>query len=365
MRTLTWHALLGVVGVVAGLGLATGCNRNARGTEGGGGGADDGGGEVATEQGPPAGWPRVLVVGPGTEPALYLGPEENSPAFGYVNPGVRIRLESGVRGNRVEALVAGGLPTKGWIPVDRIAAYAQQRGRVEGTPFYLGPNDLVNVLGPASEAGQMRVAVRPWLGGATFLDARVGTFPADRLADRPIDASSVEQPTPGECYRLPAGQTVPVYDRPNGQAVASLPAQDPPVTVVVLRERAPWYGVRAGYGPFVVGYVQGQLTPCGGARPEPAPMVPASSGEVPYWMTQETGTLHRVASGTRVRFNGRTIARLRQDGWAREIGRQGDQVDVFLAVDGDLAVRGLVPASALTPVEGQPASAPPPDELAE
>ncbi len=366
MRSLTWHGT--VLALLVALSLA-GCNRNAQ--AGGGGGDDEGGGEATAEEGPPQGWPRVLVVGPGTEPALYFGPEENAPAFGYVNAGVRIRLESGVRNGRVEALVAGPLPTKGWLPIDRIAAYAQQRGRVEGTPFYLGPNDFVNVLGPSGEPGQMRVSVRPWLGGGTFLDPRVGTFPADRLADQPVDEGTVEQPTEGQCYRLPAGQTVPLFERPGGQAVANLPAQDPPLTVVVLRERAPWYGVRAGYGPYLVGYVQGALTPCEGPQPEPQPMTP-SGGEMPYWMTQESGTLYRVASGTRVGFNGRTIARLRQQGWAREIARQPDgQVDVFLAVDDDVAVRGLVPADSLTPVEGQapaPAAAPaapPPDELAE
>lgn len=365
MRSLTWHGAPGTLALLAALALVgAGCRPN-RGAADTAQAQDEGSGAEATAEGPPEGWPRVLVVGPGTEPALYFGPEQNAPAFGYVNPGVRIRLESGVRNGRVQALLAGALPTKGWIPVDRLAAYAQRRGRVEGTPFYLGPNDLVNVLGPAPEEGQMRIAVRPWLGGGTFLDARVGTFPAEHLADRPVDEATAEQPTPGECYRLPAGQTVPVYDRPNGQPVASLPAQDPPLTVIVLRDRAPWYGVRAGYGPYIVGYVQAQLTPCGGPQPEPAPMTPTGTGDVPYWMTQESGTLHRVAAGTRVRFNGRTIARLRRDGWARELGRQaGDQVDVFIAVDDDVAVRGLVPASALTPMlEGavvSPSPAPPP-----
>lgn len=304
----------------------------------------------------------MLVIGPGTGPALYTGPEDDAAAFGYLNPGVRVRLESGVQNGRVQALVAGPLPTKGWIPAGRLAAYAQRRGRVDGTPFYLGPNDLVNVLGPSAEEGRMRIAVRPWLGGSTFLDAQVGTFPADRLGDRPVDPATVEAPTEGRCYRLPEGQTVPVYDRPGGQAVVSLPPQDPPGTVVVLRERAPWYGIRAGYGPYVVGYVQVPLTPCDGPRPAPEPMVP-SGGERPYWMTLQAGNLHRVAAGTRVTFGRdpdgrpRVVARLREQGWAREIGRQDDgTVDAFIAVNDDVALRGLVPASALTLVEAQTAA---------
>lgn len=345
--------------------LLGGCARGT-GEEGAGGGASAGGEQASA--GPPADWPRVLVVGPpANEPALYLGAAEDAPAFGYVNPGVRVRLESAPQSGRIEALVAGPLPTKGWLPLTRVAAIAQQRGRVEGTPFYLGPNDYVNVLGPDGQ-GRMRVAVRPWLGGGTFLDPRVGTFPADQLGDRPVDPATVEQPTEGTCYRLPPGQTVPIFDRPGGQPVASLPPQDPPATVVVLRERAPWYGVRAGYGPYIVGYVQAPLTPCGGPRPAATPMVPPSGGGMPYWMTQEHGPLYRVAAGTRVTFGGQTIARLRDQGWAREIGREGDQVDVFVAVNDDVALRGLVPASALTLVESGPAAAPPapvPDELSE
>lgn len=308
------------------------------------------GGE-AQSSGPPQGWPRVLVVGPGTGPGLYFGPEDDAPAFGYVNPGTRIRLESGVRNGRIEVLVAGPMATKGWIPADRVAAYVQRRGRLTGTPFYLGPNDLVAVVGPA-EGGQVRVAARPWLGGGTFLgQPEVGTFPADAIAADRVDPASAEAPTPGDCYRLP-GQDVQIFDRPGGRAVATLPAADPPHTVVVLRARDPWYGIRAGYGPYIVGYVQGPLTACEGARPEPAPMVPPSNGEVPYWMARENGPLHRIESGTRVRFNGRSIARLRRDGWARELGRQeGDLVDVFVAIDDSVALRGLVPEDALTLLE--------------
>jgi hypothetical protein len=323
---------------------------------------EQGGGEEAPVTALPDGWTRVLVIGPGTGPGLYFAPEERAPAFGYLNPGVRIRLESGSSNNRMEALVAGPMATKGWVPADRISAYVQRRGRVEGTPYYVGPNDFATVLGPAEQAGQMRVAVRPWLGGGTFLDARTGTFATDGLADRTVDLANAEAPTPGDCYRVPAGQTVAVYDRPGGQEVAQLPASDPGHALVVLRAREPWYGVRAGYGPYVVGYVQGPLTACDGPRPEPQPMVQRSAeGQMPYWMTQESGALHRVASGTRVRFNGRTVARLRQDGWARELGREeNDLVDVFVAIDDTVALRGLVPASSLTLVEGTPGQAPAP-----
>lgn len=368
-RSASWCSILGILLALLAL-LAPGCNRDRNGAS-----DDDSAGGEESEAPLPSGWPQVLVVGPGTGPALYVSSAPDAAAYGYVNPGVRVRLESAPQNGRVKALLAGPLPTRGWIPADRIAAYVQQRGRVEGTPFYVGPNDFVNVLGPAEAEGQMRIAVRPWLGGATFLDAQVGTFPTAQLAGRQVDAANAEQPTEGQCYRLPPGQTVPVYERPGAEPVAQLPAQDPPLTVVVLRDRSPWYGIRAGYGPYVVGYVQAQLTPCEGARPAPAPLIPTSGGEVPYWITQEPGNLYRVAANTSVTFNDRTIARLRQDGWARELDRRaGERVDVFVAVNDDVALRGLVPASALTLVESgerpsgtpaapaQPAAPPPPDE---
>lgn len=372
MRSGSSRAVWGLLLLSASLlAFTPGCKRrtNGAGTE-----ATGAGGEQAGQAPPPTGdLPRVLTIGPGAGPALHSGPAPNAAAFGYLNPGVRVRVESAVQSGRVEVLVAGPLPTKGWVPTERLAAYVQQRGRVDGTPFYVGPNDLVTVLGPAAEAGKMRIAVRPWLGGpmtdpSNFLEARVGTFDTELLADRPVDLASVEGPSEGRCFRLPAGQSVPVYERPSGEPIVTLPAQDPPATVVVLRERAPWYGIRAGYGPYLVGYVQAPLTPCEGPRPPPVPMVPPPSGEVPSWMAQERGNLYRVAAGTRVMFGRdaegrpRTIARLREQGWARELRRQeGDQIDAFIAVNEDVALRGLVPQSALTLVEaGQPAPAPAP-----
>lgn len=345
--------------------LAPGCQRRA--AETGQPEESSAGDEHAAPSAPPSDLPRVLVIGPGGGPALFLDSGPEAPAFGYLNPGVRVRLESGIENGRVQVLVAGPLPTKGWVPADRLAAYAQSRGRVEGTPYYLGPNDLVTVLGASADEGRMRIAVRPWMGGQEFLEARIGTFDAELLDDRPVDASTVEGPTEGRCYRLPAGQSVSLYDRPGGQPVLTLPARTPPATVVVLRERAPWYGIRAGYGPYAVGYVQAPLTPCEGMRPPPEPMVPTSEGDAPYWMEQESGNLYRVASGTRVTFGRnpdgtpRTIARLRQEGWAREVRRQeGGLIDAFIAVNDDVAIRGLIPETALTLVSAAEPSAPPP-----
>jgi len=293
-----------------------------------------------------------LVIGPGSGPALYLGHEENAPAVGYLNPGVRVRLESSMVNGRVEVLVGGALATKAWVPLQRVGAYTQSRGRITGTRAYVGPGDFVGILGPAAEAGQMRVEVRPWLGGGNFIGPFVGTFATDQLADTPPEGE-VEGVSSGECFRMAAGATLTVTESPTGDAITNLPALDPPLAVTVLRQRNDLFGVRAGYGPYLTGYVRGSLEACGGEMPEPEPAAGTSASEQPYWMSQERGPLHRIASGTRVRFHGRTIARLRAEGWARELGRQdGGLVDVFIAVNDDVAIRGLVRERSLTLVEG-------------
>jgi len=373
IRLAGWVRTYGLLGLALTLGVA-GCRR---------GGADvdiqedstTGGGATqaaAEEPGPPpADWPRVLVTGPGSGPALYLGHSEEAPAIGYLNPGVRVRLESSLTNGRVEVLVGGSLAVKAWVPLQRVGLYTQQRGRIEGTRAYVGPGDFVGLLGPGEEPGHMRVEVRPWMGGGNFLGPFVGTYAADQLGDEP-PAGDVEGVTPGECFTLPAGETITLTERPQGEAVANLPALDPPLSVVVLRQRNDLFGVRAGYGPYLTGYVQGGLTPCEGELPAPEPAAVAGEGGRPYWMSQERGPLHRVAAGTRVGFHGRTIARLRSEGWARELGRQENGlVDVFVAVDDNVAIRGLVREGDLTLVEGQPTAPTPepepeeelPDEL--
>lgn len=341
--------------------LSAGCRRGQAG-QGGGDEGTAGGAVVADVQPgpPPADWPRVLVIGPGSGPAIYLGHAEDAPAVGYLNPGTRVRLESNVVNGRVEVLVGGALATKGWVPLPRVGAYTQQRGRVEGTRAYVGAGDFVGILGAAETAGQMRVEVRPWLGGGNFIGPFVGAFPADQLADRRPEGE-IEPLTPGECYRLPPGQTMTIDATAQGEPITTLPALDPPLAVTVLRARNDLFGVRAGYGPYITGYIRGALQRCEGEMPAPDPMVPPSEGDRPVWMQLEDGPLHRVASGARVRFHGRTIARLRAEGWARELGRQeGGLVDVFIAVDDAVAIRGLVREGDLTLVEGAPT--PPPEE---
>ena len=70
-------------------------------------------------------------------------------------------------------------------------------------------------------------------------------------------------------------------------------------------------------------------------------------------MEEADRPLHRVPSGTRVRFSDRTMGILEVEGWAREMNRYEDtgEADVFIATDDDVALRGMVPIDALLPSE--------------
>jgi hypothetical protein len=234
------------------------------------------------------------------------------------------------------------------MPLGRVGAYVTRRGRIDGTPTYVGVGDLVSIVGREQD-GSFRIEVSPWLGRADNdrLGPWSGILPADWLSDVRPERSGTGL-NPGENRRLPAGQEVPVYDRPNGRVIARIPAADPPYTVVVLRTRNDWHGIRAGVGPYLVGYVRGDLEPADG--PPTATWAPPAAREdgIPHRIADDEGTLRRVRAGTRVFFLDRVIARLRDDGWARELSRTADgRVDVYVAADDASAVRGLVRPSDL------------------
>lgn len=295
---------------------------------------------TALRRPPPPEWPRVLVAAPGTGPALYLGPASSDPALGYLEPGVRVRLDSAPIQGRVEVLVGGDLPARGWVPLARLGQHVGTRGRIGDTVAYVAPNDVVGFVEPLGAEG-FRVAARVPLRGGEVLGPFLGELPAAQLSDRPFEGD-LPGLTPGDCYRLPPDQDVALYAEIGDEPALALPALDPPLEVTVLRRQAEWYGVRAGYGPYVTGYLRGDLTPC-----EEDPVDPED--ELPVWMSRESGPLFRVAAGTRVAFNARTIARLRTGGWARALASTDTPlVDVFVAVDDSMALRGLVPQGALT-----------------
>lgn len=350
--------VLGAVSALTGLsgcGGAGAANRAsaAAGTGGGAGGAS------ACSGGAPAGWPSVLVARGGNDPALFAGPDDNAPAFGYLSEGVRLRVDCPPSNGRVAVTVGGALVVHGWVPLSRTMVYAAQRGRIDGTPVFLGENDPIGLTSAESD-GTFRVDLRPRLGreGAGDLGPFSGSVSADLLRDRPSFDGVDPGLSAGEPMRLPAGTAVRVFDRPNGEVIATLPVLDPPLTVVVIRSRDGWNGVRVGVGPYLVGYIEGTLEPSTmealGTRPG-APDNGVEEGAMPGRIAREDdGTLVRIAAGTEVFFYGEDVGRARGQAWGREFSRDGDDVDVYLAVDDGVALRGIVPAASVTPVrEGE------------
>lgn len=345
-RAALWTALACTL-ALAGCGA-----RGASSTEPSGGG--DGSGDEASA---PAGWPGVLIARAGDGPSLYAGSDEGAPAFGYLSEGVRLRLDSPPTNGRFLVTVGGSIVVHAWVPISRMMAYTSTRGRIDGTPIFLGANDPVGLVA-AGPDGTVQVELRARLGraGAEDIGPFTGSIPLAWLIDRPA-AEGDDGLDAGTPLRLPAGASVSLYDRPNGSVIVTLPVLDPPLTVVSLRERNGWHGVRVGVGPFLVGYVRADLEPSSldalGTRPAPA-AVPAGEGTPARIAMEEDGTLVRIESGTRVRFYGEEVGRLRARGWGRELARDGGEVDAFIAVDDGVALRGIVPADAVSavPVEG-------------
>jgi len=339
--------------------LAIGCGGRGGGAATTSGSSGGSGGVAAATEGPPPGWPGVLVVGPGQGPALYAGGEDGAPPFGYVTEGVRVRVNGAPVNGRLPVTVGGQMVVHGYVPLSRLLAYVNQRGRIEGTPAYLGANDPIGIVSQSSD-GSFRVEIRPRLGreGAPDLGPYIGSVPGDWLVDHP-EADGDSGLSAGEFRRVPGGAEVPVYDRPGGAVIARLPALDPPLTVVVIRTQSGWNGVRIGVGPFLIGYIQGDLEASSadqlGTRGAPE-RTAVEAGHMPERIAVEEGALFRVQSGTWVRFYGEQVARLRADGWAREMSRTSgsEDIDVYVAVDDGCAVRGVVPSASLTRVtEGE------------
>lgn len=349
------------MGLISGA-LVLGCGGGAANSGSGGGGGSSGGssgggtgGATACSGGAPAGWPGVLIARGGTDPALYAGPDDSAPAFGYLSEGVRLRVDCPPNNGRVAVTVGGSMVVHGWVPITRTMVYAAQRARIDGTPVYLGENDPIGLMAAESD-GSFRVDLRVRLGreGAADIGPFSGIVAADMLRDRPSFEGVDPGLNAGEPMRLPAATAVQVFDRPNGAVIATLPVLDPPLTVVVMRSRDEWHGVRIGVGPYLVGYVQGTLEASTmeavGTRPG-AISYDVADGEMPGRIAREDdGTLVRVAAGTEIFFYGEDVGRVRGSAWGREFSRQDDEVDVYIAVDDGVAIRGIVPADAVTPV---------------
>lgn len=294
-------------------------------------------------------WPRSFVTAPGEGPALYLTPDANSPAIGYVDENVAFDAAGAPQNGRIRVRIRGGVTVVAWLAADRMGMIAQRRSKVRGTPAYVGPGDLVQYVAPGENA---QVRVLPVLGcePACELESYEGSYPSIGLAATAPGADA-EAPNPGVAKVLPSGLPLPLYDRPGGQVVATLPAVEPPLVVEQLVERNGWFGIRAGTGPYLIGYTDQVLADAEGPRPvigEAAHSLPAGL------LRDEEAPLWRLDAGVQLRFGETTIGELQQPGFAREINRYENtgEVDVLVAVDDDVTLRGIVPISALQPAEG-------------
>jgi hypothetical protein len=279
----------------------------------------------------------------------------DSPAIGYVSSGVPVRIGRAPAGDRVYVMVDGPLKVRGWLSIARLAARVQQKGRVRGTPTYVAPNDLVGVRGSAGD-GIMRIEVRPWLGqaNAPALGPFLGEYPMDRLGAEEVTGEAAAGPDPGEPRSLPAGQEVPVYDRPNGEVAATLPALDPPLVVELVAARGEWSAIRVGTGPFLIGYTNVELAAAEALPTRPDTLSATGDGIPERLAAEDTRPLWKVPAGTRLRFDDSVIAIFEQDGWAREMNRYDTgEVDVFVAIDNTVAIRGMARADDLVAIEGQ------------
>ncbi|MDB4987186.1 MAG: hypothetical protein JWN04_2364 [Myxococcaceae bacterium] len=309
----------------------------------------------------------LLSTGPGAEdrPALFLTAEPGSAQIGFVSSEVALELTGPAVLGRVPVRIEGPLSTQGYVAADQLSLRVQKRGRIRGTPAYVGPDDRVRVLGPDREAGRLRVEVSPRLGERA-LGRYEGSFPRSGLAvSRAPDAEAA--PEPGVRYRVPALTAVPLFELPaTGSApdvapIAELAPQPEPYEVSVVRVVEGWLAVRAGSGPYLIGWTHAPLLalPEAASPPGRASRSALAAGELPTRLAHEQGELRRVSPQTRVLFGSQLIGVFKTAGWAR-VQREypGGFVDVFAAADDDVALRGVVRSVDLGPADVSERSTP-------
>ena len=321
-------------------------------------------------------WPSALLVGEHEGETFFRHPDEER-GYAWVEPGMVLSARGHVQGGRVRAATDGPLRIRGWIDVSSLGAVVLRRGRVSGTPLYVAPGDRVAIVDAREGIARVRAAARLGHPEARTSPELTGEYPIARLGA--VMFGSGAGPTPGRPAQLRRAAGLRI--RPGDEPAVRLPALDPPLGLTVLREGDEWTGVRVGIGPYLVGYVPSSaLLPPVGARKQSAPPTPevldprgrASATSTPSvtnpWAddSEETGEeggeesplpprlraavvrpVRAVRTGTRVRVEGSVVAVFRRPGWAVELERRGDEVEILGAIDERATVRGMVPASRL------------------
>ena len=299
---------------------------------------------AAAPESPPV--PEVRLSAETDAPALFLGAEPEAPVVGFLGPDVVLELAGPSQAGRVPVRIRGALWTRGFVPEELLVLRAQRAGRVRGTPVFLGPNDPVNVLGPGEKEGRLRIRAVPRVAGLK-LAAFEGSYPAVGLAAQRADQA--EALPDGEAYELPAQTALVLYDKPDGEKQLELPPASSALPLRLLSSANGWSAVRLGTGPYLAGYTNAALVRGVEAASPSRPAKPTPAG-MPTRLAKESGTLKRVAAGTKVSFGEKVIARLHDPGLARVLATYpSGEVDALIAVNDEVTVRGLVHEGALTP----------------
>jgi hypothetical protein len=294
--------------------------------------------------------PRQVLSGASDAPALYLGTSATAPVVGFLSQDVLLDVLGPPVTGRVPVRVHGALSVQAYVPASLLQLRTQRRGRLRGTPVYLGPGDPVLVVGAGEKSDRLRVRAAPRMGNLS-LPAFEGTYPVVGLAPRQPDPD-VAPPPEGEAYVVPANTGLELRDQPNGKVAVVIPAQTGPVPARVLGVRDGWYAVRVGDGPFLVGYTNAQLERAGAPAAVAPPLVaPAQENvDLPKRLAREAGELKRVSSGATISFGGRIIAKLGKQGYARVLAiYPSGEADALVAIDDSVAVRGLLRMADLVP----------------
>lgn len=300
--------------------------------------------------------PEQMLLAYTDKPVFFTGPEPDAGVVGFGSPDLLLTITGPAIQGRLPVRVEGPLEVSAFVPEELLILRVQRRGQVRGTPAYVAPDHALRVLGTAEDSARWRVLVIPVLLGEA-LDPMVGSYPKRGLAPQ-LAPAAAEPPAEGEAALVPAGIPLRLYDQPDGQLVYRVKARSEPWPLRVLGVRGGMTAIRAGEGPFLVGYTEAPLLPAEGVTPnvrDPRPRKPAVRKQaIPARLLRETGPLKRVVRGAELRFDGQVIGRFREPGYARVLAKYPNgELDVFAAIDDSVALRGLLRANEVTALESR------------
>ena len=310
--------------------------------------------------------PTQVLLLPSEGPSLFLGAGPDAAQIGFVTHSVALEPTGAPQLGRVPVRIDGPLRARGYVAAERVGLRVLRRGRIRGTPVYVAPDNLVQLVGPDREPGRLRVRALPALAEQPSVPYE-GSYPREGLAASAAPADALA-PDPGTRYRVPAQTELTLFEAPLRARVATLAPAAQDYELRVLNTTPGWLAVRVGSGPFLIGWTQAALVPVPASEPQPAAPAEepglvrltqaAGDAAVPARIARETGELRRVVAGAKITFGTQVIGVLKQQGWARVLHvYDAGMVDAFVAVDDGLALRGLVRSVDLLPAEPTPPAA--------